>query len=838
MLAGGLILIILGTMGFFYEGQLGNTTDVKVQRAVQDAGDITGMYNISFSSLESLEIIHLFSIISIIIGILFIIIALSNKNNEPKNNNYDNNENIKTTEKTENHFLASSSSIDMDNSALETNFREDKISSKLFSEDIFNELQYIFHTDVFNMIKQFPELDNNRSEHTHWKCSCGFSNKDGICIVCGANYADLKEKFNYTYINNHRIKRLKEEALLKEQIEIERSIQERKNREEEKARLEERLNHERKMREEKREKIQQNISKVKKATIHHSKNFISFLNKNFNSLKKCLSEPKNKSKVFIIGITFISLMSCFIFLTITNTGRIFILNQQAGLIVGNNSEKAEELYLKSNKIMNNEKAYIGLINIAIEQKKYELAAKYLSEGEKNIENNKKIMDLKTKYIPSVPTSELAEGVYKKTQELELKVNNMEYGTKIFFSEIVNSISGEQLYDSPIKLSENREYKFKVWSKNDFGFESNPIVLSYTLELPIPKKIEMSVSGGEFEQPFYLELMSKESYQIYYSLDGSEPNKSSFVYSSPIRIPLGSTRLKAVCYNDMDISSDVVDELYQVKLKNSGGLFVDGKYISGYIYDYFAKEDGIYAFSKDGKESFLISYASNAYSLNEYNDKLFYLESSGKTISVVNMFGDPLDRIENINASIIAVCHDSIYYIDSIDKYLYRANLDGSEKIAILKEDVYYFDVDEVTDRFYFMVMDKGVCYIDKKGGQIKQSSLNNKAYGYYFYKDRIYYSDGRNIVKRQNGVDTILKQYENYNIWYNLVFGCNNKLYFRKEEIREKFGTQNESEFVYRWYQLDLETEKISEVSVYTWRMYVLDEAIYDENMRKISVIN
>lgn len=48
-------------------------------------------------------------------------------------------------------------------------------------------------------------------------------------------------------------------------------------------------------------------------------------------------------------------------------------------------------------------------------------------------------------------------------------------------------------------------------------------------------INVSHESGFYSEPFFLEITSKRGYEIYYTLDGSEPNRNSIRYKEPIYI---------------------------------------------------------------------------------------------------------------------------------------------------------------------------------------------------------------------------------------------------------------------------------------------------------------
>ena len=58
-------------------------------------------------------------------------------------------------------------------------------------------------------------------------------------------------------------------------------------------------------------------------------------------------------------------------------------------------------------------------------------------------------------------------------------------------------------------------------------------------------------------------LSADCERIYYTVDGSEPDRDSLLYEEPVSIPAGTTELKAFGVNELGIPSNVVTARYVV-----------------------------------------------------------------------------------------------------------------------------------------------------------------------------------------------------------------------------------------------------------------------------------
>ena len=73
----------------------------------------------------------------------------------------------------------------------------------------------------------------------------------------------------------------------------------------------------------------------------------------------------------------------------------------------------------------------------------------------------------------------------------------------------------------------------------------------------------SVEPGTYEDSVTVEILNEGSGSIYYTTDGTQPGKGSFIYSGPITLGEGVTVLSAMVINDNGISSEVISGSYDV-----------------------------------------------------------------------------------------------------------------------------------------------------------------------------------------------------------------------------------------------------------------------------------
>lgn len=87
------------------------------------------------------------------------------------------------------------------------------------------------------------------------------------------------------------------------------------------------------------------------------------------------------------------------------------------------------------------------------------------------------------------------------------------------------------------------------------------VAKYYVEAPA-----VSVESGEYTTDLEVKLTSDYGYDIYYTVDGSEPTINSTLYKNKIEITEGTTNLQCIAVNQYNIASSVVSAEYKVEYK--------------------------------------------------------------------------------------------------------------------------------------------------------------------------------------------------------------------------------------------------------------------------------
>lgn len=148
---------------------------------------------------------------------------------------------------------------------------------------------------------------------------------------------------------------------------------------------------------------------------------------------------------------------------------------------------------------------------------------------------------------------------------------------------------ENLLEESLKLFPRKEYYYKkmisVLTKQNKISEaiafSEGISSSYIVTKLIdskPQNVNSTPDPGTYDNALYVKLTGTENSTVYYTTDGTEPNKTSLVYdpSNPIYVETGTMTIRAVSINDAGLISDEYNATYRIYNANSPYIFLDDK----------------------------------------------------------------------------------------------------------------------------------------------------------------------------------------------------------------------------------------------------------------------
>lgn len=205
----------------------------------------------------------------------------------------------------------------------------------------------------------------------------------------------------------------------------------------------------------------------------------------------------------------------------------------------------------------NIKAYRKIINY------YEAKGDYASINSLLLAcSNPEIQNSFQTYMAKTPEFSYVEGNYAEVLPLKLTSNTT--GTIYYTMDGSTPDTNSEKYVTPLFL-ETGEYVISAFFVNDYGIASEIVTKKYYIDIPIPTAPEVTVYSGEYTSPMLIEVEVNEGCSVYYTTNGTTPNKNSTPYTGKIPMPLGKSLFKFITYNKEGISGEITSRNYELNL---------------------------------------------------------------------------------------------------------------------------------------------------------------------------------------------------------------------------------------------------------------------------------
>lgn len=225
------------------------------------------------------------------------------------------------------------------------------------------------------------------------------------------------------------------------------------------------------------------------------------------------------------------------------------------------SEKAilmlwEIIYGKENGYEN---AYSLMIDFYIENNDYVMIKNILDHCESSA-----IINRYKNYLANMPEFSDPEGTYEDM--VYLKLSSIAAGTIYYTTDGTEPTMDSMVYVEPIPL-ELGKYEIQAFFVNSYGIASPVAKKNYTIDIRVPDAPTILLEDGDYDTPELIEVEVQKFCTVYYTTDGTTPNKESNEYTGPIPMPIGPSHFTFVAYSQEGISGDLSEANYYLIIES-------------------------------------------------------------------------------------------------------------------------------------------------------------------------------------------------------------------------------------------------------------------------------
>ena len=87
-----------------------------------------------------------------------------------------------------------------------------------------------------------------------------------------------------------------------------------------------------------------------------------------------------------------------------------------------------------------------------------------------------------------------------------------------------------------------------------------------INLTAPQEPQVSLASGDYHLPAMIEVAATQEGKVYYTTDGTTPDRFSLEYTQPLPMPLGKSNFKFVVISPEGVSSEVVSRSFDFSLE--------------------------------------------------------------------------------------------------------------------------------------------------------------------------------------------------------------------------------------------------------------------------------
>ena len=175
----------------------------------------------------------------------------------------------------------------------------------------------------------------------------------------------------------------------------------------------------------------------------------------------------------------------------------------------------------------------------------------------------RIVSKYNKYAALPPEFNKEGGAYEEIISITLAGNTL--GTVYYTIDGTEPTRSSSVYETPILL-ESGIYTIRAMFVITYDIESEIVSQTYEINLLVPESPVVNLDSGTYNAPELIEVYHNDDTKIYYTTDGSTPDKNSNKYNNPIEMPYGMSNFSFIAIGSSGGSSEVVSRSYQLNVE--------------------------------------------------------------------------------------------------------------------------------------------------------------------------------------------------------------------------------------------------------------------------------
>ncbi len=184
---------------------------------------------------------------------------------------------------------------------------------------------------------------------------------------------------------------------------------------------------------------------------------------------------------------------------------------------------------------------------------------------KSIEDEKIILALDLFY-PKPPVVSVESGSYNKAITILISTKTQSDNNKIYYTlDESTPTTASMLYQNPIEIKEEGKHILKTIIVNENSIESTVVTKEYEITFSAPEPPVITPNTGNYTQETMISIKTTEGNKIYYTFDNKTPTLESEEYKEEIKMPRGTSIIKAITVDENGLISSVSQEAFNLTL---------------------------------------------------------------------------------------------------------------------------------------------------------------------------------------------------------------------------------------------------------------------------------